>query len=328
MIKAKQLTLFSFSDHHHNVLRCVELDHDLHAHFLPFVPKTNSSDMVMNVKTRGLGDLVIIGRDMMNMEAEPVPAGFVPKPSTVPVMMSALQKCVRRVPFHTKTAVGLAMTLLFTDSTALWRRLPIIMVEDGHITRDLGFLVWCMMASSTKNWSAPRLVVSRMLGIVREMACDMKCNQWHSTHHGQVTTPEMLCQLTVDSIEANVAWACYVRSLFGGMLGDMNMLRLVAAAVKTYNLEEGQTPIESMSERPELITRASDIPWVAADFHCFPQILNMFPEQCGTPDDIKARMWAGSSSINFRHPVPLEVYDLRDMHHAFAIKLIKQVFNN
>lgn len=64
----------------------------------------------------------------------------------VPVLKSILQKSVRRR--RPLPAVRVAMELMDKAAGELLRRLPIIILEDSTLHRDIPLLVWAMVAES------------------------------------------------------------------------------------------------------------------------------------------------------------------------------------
>ncbi len=172
-----------------------------------------------------------------------------------------------------------------------------------------------------------------MMGIVSAMASRNTAHDWSTAGHQltlDINLVHFICTLPPDTCNTNVAWACYVRSLFGGLNGDMNMLRIAAQVAGSDTWPISCRPVASpaVGDRPPLITRAQDVPWYAADFHCYSQILRMFPEQYGSPSEIKALMWSSSSGVNLRDPATptLPVYVLETAHKAFAYNLIAKSF--
>lgn len=331
----RQSTLFEYSKNLGSTIKCLEMGIDFSVTFHTEFQAVVSNDWARIVSTRGLGDLLLIGRQQTNQAPEPLPNKFVPKPSTVPVMISSLQKAVRR--HAAKDARRSAYTLLFTDPLKLWRRLPIIMAEDTTITKDLGFLVWCMMAASTREWIARNDIVSKMLGVVHDMA-ENKAFDRHVAgldhDHSDIAQATVLALLKQTNATADgVAWACYIRSLYGGMDGDMIMMREFATVVKTLTdvIPVADRPISPLiHKRPDVISAPDDIPWFAVDFHCWPNLLAKFPDQYGSKSDIKRIMWTQSSGVNLRDldSYDFSLYTLQTIHKYHALKWLVTQFND
>jgi hypothetical protein len=164
---------------------------------------------------------------------------------SVPVLKSILQKSIRRR--KPLPSVRVAMELCDKSLGDLLRRLPIIVLEDSTLHPDVPLLVWLMMASS-KDYDIPLTLMKRVFAIVYEMAsCPWRDPLTKTaaapTADESMSTPSLPLSITSlhdlqekqeskPSIQlANndtVLWAMLMRSNYGGMAGDIRMLRAYA----------------------------------------------------------------------------------------------------
>lgn len=172
---------------------------------------------------------------------------------SVPVLKSILQKSIRRR--KPLPSVRVAMELSDKSLADLLRRLAIVVLEDSTLHPDLPLLVWLMMASS-KDYGIPLSLMKRVFGIVYEMAScpwrdplnnavERKSAESPSTanHPPKLSFPSITCfriseeednnSNTTSSVqltaENTLIWAMLMRSNYGGMAGDIRMLKAYAA---------------------------------------------------------------------------------------------------
>lgn len=139
------------------------------------------------------------------------------------VLKSILQKAIRRR--RPLPAVRTAMEIIDKNLGELLRRLPIIILEDSFLHPDIPLLVW-LMAAESKGYQIPRKLITKVLQIVHEVAsCPWSdCLTWSSNENRgntEVTTVNSVspkCELILRSIS--------LRAKYGGMVGDVKMLKL------------------------------------------------------------------------------------------------------
>jgi hypothetical protein len=147
---------------------------------------------------------------------------------SIPVLKSLLQKSIRRR--RPLDSVRIAMELADKELGALLRRLPIIILEDSTLHDGLDFLVWVMMAQS-KGFKPPETVMTRIFKIVFEVA---SCPRHDLLDDDTGETPMTLTKLynASESVETDrsqaLLWAMLIRAEYGGMKGDVQMLRRYA----------------------------------------------------------------------------------------------------
>ena len=322
---ARQVTLFQFAPGCNKPLKAMVMRPDC---TVDFVESTQGikEDPLATVHIRGLGDILIISQHAG--DPEPIPPTTSPLGGrAVPFLKSHIQKAVRRM--NWTAAKQAVLTLLYIDHEALWRRLPIIMVEDTRVTDDFKFLVFGMVASATKRWTASRQVVSRLMAVVHAMAAAPAAETL--TFRDRVPSIPEVARIASDR-HRSLAWALLARHQYGGMGGDKRMLAGFVDA--QCHGADGWAPGEPVDDidantRPRFIVAADQCLLCAVDFHCYPMILEKFAGQRGTPDEVKKLMWDGSSGYNLRRPESMTTpYPLLKLHHEEARKFLARLFAN
>lgn len=229
--------------------------------------------------------------------------------TNVPLLKSHLQKCIRRG--LDDKAVRTAFHLMRLDITAFCRRLPIIGVEDTGIHFSLGVVVWWMMAQP--NIPPNKSVIRYLLGVVRHLALSPNYDRkLLTTPHPAVTIKQVI--KLPPGAKKTLLLSLFARKCYGGMKGDT---RLLQSIIEYWSDQPGTTlptrmvtPISRVQIQDYL--SLSELELSAADFHCFPNILNLihrhFPRY--QIDEIKKAIWAHSSSKNVREPYQPKPTDL------------------
>ena len=159
------------------------------------------------------------------------------------VLASALQKNVRRKRVGPAYRVAKAMSRKNDTFIQCVRRLMIISIEDGTLHPDLPFLAWLMIALS-KNFVASNLIKAEVCRIAGELAAqefrddgndfdfvvDEKDGEKEDDDVGVVD--DVLPPLSAiqekfgsNSEETHLLTSLIVRAQFGGMEGDVRMLK-------------------------------------------------------------------------------------------------------
>jgi hypothetical protein len=157
---------------------------------------------------------------------------------SVSVLKSILQKSIRRR--KPLPAVRCAMELADKSLGELLRRLPVIMLEDSFLHPDLPLLMWLMMAYPRDFIPHPRLI-AQVFHIVFEVASCQWSDPLPDKESGEtastVTTLSFLfetnCLKTPQQCTSwreseALVWSMLVRAEYGGMKGDVEMLRSYA----------------------------------------------------------------------------------------------------
>jgi hypothetical protein len=177
-----------------------------------------------------------------NLETDPPRIRYVQRHSrlSVPVLKSILQKSIRRR--KPLPSVRVSMELADKSLEDLLRRLPIIILEDSTLHPDLPLLVWLMMAVS-KDYQIPLILMKRVFRIVFEMAsCPWQdfLNEGGVSESSQNDADPLSIATFHNHIENDghyqldtnsiLIWSMLIRSSYGGMAGDILMLRDYANA--------------------------------------------------------------------------------------------------
>jgi hypothetical protein len=118
-------------------------------------------------------------------------------------------------------------------------------------------------------------------------------------------------QSTIPDNQKDMLYSTLFRQAYGGMAGDLKMLCYYVATwfdkfkggdVLEY-VEINNIPINTISD-----LEPSEILINAADFHCFPQILDMVHHQFPllSVEEIKRCIWECNSKTNYRENAPID----------------------
>eukprot|EP01135_Chromosphaera_perkinsii_P005332 Nk52_evm13s343 gene=Nk52_evmTU13s343 len=152
-----------------------------------------------------------------------------PSYTSIPVLKSLIQKCVRRQ--KCGTAVQAAYNLILHSPSELLRRLPIIFIEDVTLPPFLPFVIWWMLYTS-KNNTLPLDIAEHILGIVASITLyPIKDSLVHSKSISSVVTQESGAMsylnervFSMEGDQRSCIMGLQVRKSFGGMHGDQDML--------------------------------------------------------------------------------------------------------
>lgn len=201
--------------------------------------------------------------------------------TAVPFLKSMLQKAIRRgLKDH---AVYACYTLLDIDYMEVYRRLPIIMVEDVRLHKGFGVLVWHMMCNIPPSLN----LVKWILGLVIFL-CQVPTYEDY----------EKGCQLPKIIPHNEDVWTIIFRIEYGGMKGDIEMLTCIA--LKCLQNEIGVLEDE-IKPFGKLCDISCSIVYEAVDFHIFPKLITIVSEKFDYDiEEVKKMMWVNVSSKNYR----------------------------
>jgi hypothetical protein len=217
---------------------------------------------------------------------------------SIPLLKSNLQKAIRRG--EVSIALTTTVLMLMFDINELLRRLPIICIEDVTCIDTLPVIVWLMMAYP--HYEPTNFDMWNILYFVNEL-CDIEEYYPNRIKEHRTYTHDSLTQYP----SANCLLAIYYRSKYGGMEGDMKMMETSIE----YYIANPEKIINSKHMRNPLIlnidTQMRILP-EAVDFHCYPKMLIIIQNQLFylEEEDIKKKIWYGSSAYNIRKPETLE----------------------
>lgn len=158
---------------------------------------------------------------------DPPPAASPPCPFPPSVLKSAVQKCVRRcMPEH---AVMCAAHLLDVSVREFARRMIVICIEDAILHPGVPLLAWAMLAES-KGYHVPPSLAAALLQMVYEMAA---CRTYDAAPvlaaaDAGAPPPAAPDVRHMSDADAALVRSLLVRAEFGGMGGDVRMLREAA----------------------------------------------------------------------------------------------------
>jgi len=233
---------------------------------------------------------------------------------SVGVLKSLLQKSIRRN--MSCAAVFLTIEMLVKSRHDLFRRLPVIVLEDSFLHQDFAYLVW-IMAACAKGFIPSTPHIRRLLMIVHQVAAVPYLDSVNSTNleGEQAFDFESLdCSIQQNTHRASTTLirAMMYRADFGGMGGDIRMIirhagfwsrRLRSNADAWLELlakiHQDGGRLACQTEAPERVT----IPIAGVDFHCCPWMLDQIESEADT-GVVKRAMWECHSSINHRKALP------------------------
>lgn len=235
----------------------------------------------------------------------------VPIYTNIHFLKSHLQKCVRLK--KTALAIQTAKHLIDLDPVQFLRRLSIIFAEDAFITQHYSTLVWLMIAVSGK-FTLQLHHIEWLLGLVH-IACQSKYREnFELTPDLEELSKEKLSKQIIemsksikDKYQLAVIHSLLIRSAFGGMHGDTQML-VNLAYIWTNRFIKNEGPWKECYYTPMRTISASVLPllkteWVlsAIDYHCFPKMLQWIQESEEIDEnELKSLIWHFSSKINYR----------------------------
>lgn len=212
----------------------------------------------------------------------------------IPLIKSNLQKAVRRC--DNQIAVQSALVLIQKDPMELLRRLPIIYIEDVCLMDSYSIVVWLMMAD--KDYGKLKLRdIDILLNIVNSL-CDCKTYfNYVKNDYNYAFTHETL-QFVQNSSQL---LSIYYRSEYGGMKGDIQMLKVAIDYYRMHPTEVRTTEYNNIDYSK--IEREIEVLVEAIDFHCYPQMLNTLNRYTYIDKDtIKMCIWFVESGYNVRKP--------------------------
>ena len=221
------------------------------------------------------------------------------------VLASALQKNVRRKRVGPTYRVAKAMSRRNDTFMQCVRRLLIISIEDGTLHPDLPFLAWLMIALS-KNFVASTRIKEEVCRIASELAAqEFRDDGTHSNEGEDDREEDDRDDVDVDilpslssiqekfgsnSEETRLLASLIIRAQFGGMEGDVKMLKnfirvwtrrfesdslLWLDKIKSNSPRMDATRLKEMSAHPFV---KFDIPLEAIDFHVSDIIEHCVPD--------------------------------------------------
>ena len=219
--------------------------------------------------------------------------------------ISHLQKSLRKM--KVDKSVKTAKHLLDEDPVYLLRRLPILMFEDVIPHESLIAIMWLTMACG-KGFRLKTAMVEWLLGVVHFLASSPgNIRTENPTGEPYECQTESICPSVLRDIsgtESDILRCIILRISYGGMKGDMGMLRYFTTLLSGHFRESrsiDRTKIRCIqSDLPGLDRGSWDL--CANDFHCnhslLPNVRKKYPQF--SEDYLKGLIWNYSSGPNVR----------------------------
>jgi hypothetical protein len=216
----------------------------------------------------------------------------------IPLLKSNLQKAIRRC--DNDIAIQSSLAILQTKPMELLRRLPIIYIEDVCLLDSYPIVIWLMMAD--KDYTLCKTDIDILLNIVNSLC---NCKEYFDYREKKENPPYFSHESLQEYENHSELLSIYYRSEYGGMKGDMKMLK---------------TSIEYYIENPSKIKKTIydsivydkidtnlEILVEAIDFHPYPHMLTILSRMTEINKDlIKEFIWFTESGYNIRKPFTIE----------------------
>lgn len=219
----------------------------------------------------------------------------------IPLLKSNLQKAIRRC--ENNIALTTTIALIQQDSIELFRRLPIIYIEDVCLLDSLPIIVWLMMAD--KQYKLTNQDIFLILKIVNNL-CDVKLYyDEEDSYKYDKSKHELSHSYLQNFIHKDCLLSLLYRSQYGGMKGDIVMLKNAIYYYLENSDKIQQTcynfvELENIGFVVELINEA-------IDFHPLPQLLvqiknkiKIMTNEDLDEESIKMCIWFCESGVNVR----------------------------
>jgi len=211
----------------------------------------------------------------------------------IPLLKSNLQKAIRRK--QTDIAIATFIVLLKLSPIDVLRRLPVIFIEDVCLMTSFPIVVWLMMCDN--EYTIKKVDVFILVNIIKslcetdEVFMDNKEIKEYNGGHKELFK---IC----DDSSKDAILALYYRSKYGGLKGDMEMLRRAI----NYYLECGNIVETKWNHTISFSHKVTIIP-ESIDFHPYPNLLWDINRITRIHKDIiKKSIWNAESCINVRKP--------------------------
>jgi hypothetical protein len=225
-------------------------------------------------------------------------------------LLSHLQKSIRRM--KPELSVKTAKHLLDLDINSFIRRLPIIMIEDVTIHGSFPIIIWLMIAIS-KNFKIKNVMVQWLFGIVYYLStCNIK------THYKK---DNFINKYNGNHDNFHILHSLSIRIAYGGMKGDMNMIRYYINHIlnNEIKIDYNKISIIKLDIKP---LQKYEWMYQANDFHCnrsIPkQIVSYHPEY--KEEYIKELIWKCRSCKNKR-----EIFKIHEIYKQDWLQIKKNV---
>lgn len=243
----------------------------------------------------------------------------------IPLLKSNLQKAIRRC--NLREALNSALCIIQKSPIELLRRLPIIYIEDVCLMDSFPIVVWLMMAE--KEHKLDVYDIDILLNIIKNLC---ECSDYYDDQSCHITDRDVfdISHIKLQNYEhKDCLLSIYYRALYGGMKGDIIMLK---NSIYYYlnNSYEIKKTIYNTINYINYDTKLDIIP-EAIDFHPFPHIINILVKQTNLDNNIiKEHIWFVESGVNIRKQNTIknsEYYSSSNYWKIIKSKLIRVRYN-
>lgn len=208
-------------------------------------------------------------------------------PFSASLLKSAIQKAVRRC--DVKRAVICAKALMEKNMMEFLRRWGIIVIEDALLHPMYGEAMRMAMRKVTNVEQLEESEKDMLLNMVADVAAMRVRDDFYkiNTDVGKVQFEDMNYE-GMGEKEVGLVKALKYRAAIGGMAGDIDMMRKMAA-VWHWRFREGGWTVEKLwgyfdfgndwKWKDVPVVEKTDIMLEAVDFHCFPKMLTLLAEK-------------------------------------------------
>lgn len=239
---------------------------------------------------------------------------------SVPILKSNLQKAIRR--HENNIALTTTLALIKKDPIELLRRLPIIYIEDVCLLDSYPIIVWLMMAD--KQYKLTNYDIILILEIVNHL-CNVHSYYDDNINHKCDRHSFELSHTSLQNFDhRDCLLALFYRSQYGGMKGDMLMLRnsIYYYSDNPSEIQEtcyNFTDLHNISSSVQILNEA-------IDFHPLPHLLVQIKNKIDSDtnineQDIKMCIWFSESGVNMRKRNTIQKSE--EMQKTQLWKLIK-----
>jgi hypothetical protein len=213
---------------------------------------------------------------------------------SVPLIKSNLQKAVRRC--DSQIAIQSTLALIQMAPLELLRRLPIIYIEDVALMDSYSIITWLMMADKDYG-RLTNTDIDIILHCVNSL-CECKSFFPYVKNDLNYAFKHETLQFCPNSSQL---LSLYYRSEYGGLKGDMQMLKV---SIDYYRMHPTEMKITEYNKiNYNAIEREIEVLVEAIDFHCYPHMLSILNKMTYIDKEtIKMCIWFVESGYNVRKP--------------------------
>lgn len=207
-------------------------------------------------------------------------------------LQSHLQKNIRKMNLN---SIKTAKHIIDLDPNILLRRLPIIMFEDVIPHSSINTIIWLMIAVS-KGFKLKVYMIQWLLGVVYWLTLCPKHISYNNTY------PKIVTDINKTSYkDKTFLKACVIRLSYGGMKGDMCMIKYFIDYYNNENILIHNNKINFINLNMERL-EYNEWDIAANDFHCDHKLLKNINKQYPDfqIDYIRHLIWTYSSRKNIR----------------------------